>query len=330
MLKIFKIPVLLSLFVTIGLSTPQISTSTKTKAQKVGLVFTGGGAKVAAQIGVLKVIEEGGIQIDMVSGTSMGSFIGALYAIGYDANRIKEIFFQENWSEIMQSSEVYRNSLSMVEKKYDGRYIGVFPIRDWKIEIPAGLQKGQKLSQMISRYTWPVNHIEDFSLFPRPFLCIATDLATGEAVVFEKGFLPEAVHASMTFPSLMEPIEIDGRLLIDGGLVRNLPASDLKERGADIIIAIDVSAPLYEQNELNSIRRVLEQSISYMAVTNTLQQKKLCDLVITPDIHGYDYTSFEAIDILYERGLEAGYEVLDELIRLTNTEKTINTEGKRN
>jgi NTE family protein len=100
---------------------------------------------------------------------------------------------------------------------------------------------------MISRYTWPVNHIEDFSLFQRPFLCIATDLATGEAVVFDKGFLPDAVQASMTIPSLLEPIEIDGRLLVDGGIVRNLPASDIKERGADIIIAIDVSAPLFEQ-----------------------------------------------------------------------------------
>jgi NTE family protein len=329
MLRIFKILVIPLLFVKIGICAPQDSTSTKIEAIKVGLVFTGGGAKAAAQIGVLKVIEEAGIQIDMVSGTSMGSFIGALYAIGYDVNRIKEIFFQENWSEIMQGSEVYRSSLSMVEKKYDGRYIGVFPIRNWKIDFPTGLQKGQKLSQTISRYTWPVNHIEDFSLFQRPFLCIATDLATGEAVVFDKGFLPEVIHASMTFPSLMEPIKIDGRLLVDGGLIRNLPASDLKERGADIIIAIDVSAPLYEQHELNSIRRVIEQSASYISVANTLQQKEMCDLVITPDIYGYDFTSFEAIDILYERGLEAGYEVLDELIKLTNSEKTKKIEKKR-
>ncbi|MFC1550836.1 patatin-like phospholipase family protein, partial [Candidatus Neomarinimicrobiota bacterium] len=272
---------------------------------KIGLVLSGGGAKVAAQIGVLKVLEEIGVPVDMIASSSMGSVVGALYAIGYDAQEIKDIFFKENWHNILYNEEILRTSLSMIEKRHDGRYIGSFPVKDWHIHLPSGLNSGQSLSKTISRYTWSINHIENFKLFKRDFLCIATDLSNGEAVVLESGFLPDAVHASMLFPTVLKPIEIDGKLVIDGGLARNFPVSDLIQRGADIIIGVDVSAPLRDGKDLTTFIDILEQSASYNAVAKTEKEKELCDILIAPNLIGYDYSRFDAIDTLYNRGVEA-------------------------
>lgn len=288
---------------------------------KIGLVLSGGGAKGAAHIAVLKALEELEIEIDYIGGTSMGSFIGFLYAAGYDADRIKEIFFKEDWQKIFFNDKIPRRSLSMEEKKYDGRYIRAFPIRNWQIELPSGLESGQSLSSLIARLTWPVNHVADFKLLPTPFLCLATDLETGEAVVLDRGFLPDAIRASMAFPSVVAPIEIDGRLLVDGGLVRNLPVSDVIAMGADIIIAVDVSARLYEKKELNSVLNILEQIASYEGSASTARQRNLSNILIQPDIEGYTADSFSALDTLYARGSQAVGKVYSRLKALSDSLK---------
>lgn len=249
---------------------------------RVGLVLSGGGAKAAAHIPLLKALDSLQIEVDYIAGTSMGSFIGALYAIGYSAERIEKIFFQEDWNSIMFNDKIPRPSLAMSEKHTDGRYVSTFPLDSWRIGLPKGLNQGQALSTLIARCAWPVNYQNDFSKFPTPFLCIATNMEDGDAVVLESGFLPDAVLASMTFPSVLTPVEIDDLLLVDGGVARNFPVADLKERGAEIIIGSDVSAKLYTKDELNSVVKVLEQISSYSGAISTQEQRKQCDILITP------------------------------------------------
>ncbi len=285
---------------------------------KVGLALSGGGAKGLAHIGVLKILEEAGIKVDYISGTSMGSIIGALYAIGYDAESLEKMAMEQDWEQLL-TDEVSRRSLSIEEKEEDGKYVGSFPIREGKIGLPTGLVAGQKLAVLISRLTLPVHHTNDFNAFPIPFLCVATDLETGEAVVFDKGFLPDVLRASMSIPSIFTPVEIDGRLLVDGGLVNNFPVSDVRRMGADIVIGVDVTAPLYKKEELNSLIKVMEQSISFRGSASTEQQQKLCDILIRPDIEGYTTTSFKAAESLIAAGERSARALLDQLEALSDS-----------
>ncbi|MFC1613698.1 patatin-like phospholipase family protein [Gemmatimonadota bacterium] len=285
---------------------------------KVGLVLSGGGAKGLAHIGVLKVLEEAGIEVDYVTGTSMGSIVGALYSIGYDTGMIEQIALEMDWDQLLTDKISMRN-ISVIEKKEEGRYVGSFPIRKGKIELPTGLIAGQKISVMLSHLTLPVHHCEDFRMFPRPFLCIATDLETGEDVVLDRGSLPEALRASMSIPTVFSPVEIDGRLLVDGGLVKNLPASNAREMGADIVIGVDVGAPLYSKEELNSLIKVLEQTVGFQSAVSTGKERKLCDLLIVPDLQGYSSTSFDDTDSLIAKGERSARKIFPQLKALADS-----------
>ncbi|MBL7032702.1 MAG: patatin-like phospholipase family protein [Candidatus Delongbacteria bacterium] len=286
---------------------------------KIGLALSGGGAKSFAHIGVLRVLEELDIEIDYITGTSMGSLIAALYANGYSAARIEQMLMKQNWPELLFSDEILRRSLSMDEKGEDAVYIASFAIEDWRIQLPSGLNSGQKLLTLITRLTWPVIVTEDFNDFPIPFRCIATDLVTGEAVVLKSGFLPDCIRASMSFPSVLSPIEIGGRMLVDGGVCRNLPVSDLLEMGADIVIGVDVGAPLHRKHELNSIVEVMEQLVSFQGCTSNEKQRGLCDILIEPDVTGYDAGSFGAVDTLLALGEVAARSQLAALSALADS-----------
>jgi NTE family protein len=295
-----------------------LAAETVNKRPKVGLVLSGGGAKGLAHIGVLKVLEEAGLEVDYVTGTSMGSIVGALYSIGYDTGMIEQIALGMDWDQLLTDKISMRN-ISVIEKKEEGRYVGSFPIRKGKIELPTGLIAGQKISVMLSHLTLPVHHCEDFRMFPRPFLCIATDLETGEDVVLDRGSLPEALRASMSIPTVFTPVEIDGRLLVDGGLVKNLPASNAREMGADIVIGVDVGAPLYSKKELNSLIKVLEQTIVFQSAASTGKERKLCDLLIIPDLQGYSSTSFDDTDSLIAKGERSARKIFPQLKALADS-----------
>jgi len=279
---------------------------------KVGLVLSGGGAKGLAHIGVLKVLEEAGIKVDYITGTSMGSIVGGLYAIGYDARSLERLVLEQNWTDLL-NDEVSRRNLSMRDKDENDKYILSFALRGFSIELPKGLIRGQKLSSKLSRFTLPYHHIKDFGKFPIPFQCIGTDIETGQAYVMDRGFLPEALRASMSIPSVFIPIEIDKRLLVDGGIVRNFPVSDVKKMGADLVIGVDVGQPLYKKNELDSLAKIMEQSVSFLGDFSTKQQRKLCDILILPDISGISSSDFELGEIIIRRGEEAAREMLPQL-----------------
>ncbi|HQH40844.1 MAG TPA: patatin-like phospholipase family protein, partial [Bacteroidales bacterium] len=183
---------------------------------KIGLVLSGGAAKGLAHIGVLKVLEEAGIPIDMVAGTSMGSIVGGLYALGYSADSLEKIALSQNWASLLLD-EISRNNYSNDEKDEFDKYMVSFPVKNLRPRLPGGLKTGQNISLFLNRLTLPAFNISDFSQLPRPFLCIAADIVTGEEVVLTKGNLAQALRASMAIPSVFTPVKIDNHLLVDGG-----------------------------------------------------------------------------------------------------------------
>jgi NTE family protein len=288
-----------------------------TKRPKIGLVLSGGGAKGLAHIGVLKMLEKHNIPIDYITGTSMGSIIGALYAIGYSADNIEKIAKGMNWDEIFDGSTP-RKLIAIEEKDLEGKFLLEIPFKKGKPVIPTGLISAQKLEMELANITWSVHGINDFSKFKIPFRCIATDIETGEAVVMKSGYLPDVLRASMAIPSVFTAVEINNKLLVDGGLVRNFPVSDVKDMGADIVIGVDVAAPLFKKEEMNSMLLIMEQAASFQNEKINAKETQLVDILIKPDITGYDASSFGAADILIKNGEKAALAVEDQIVNLKN------------
>ncbi len=285
---------------------------------KIGLVLSGGGAKGFAHIGVLKVLEEVGLPIDYITGTSIGAFIGGMYAIGYQAQDLEKLALTTDWQDFL-NDRVERRSLAMEQKLWDGRYIAELPISKGRVRLPSGLISGRKISRLFSRLTLPVHHVDDFTQFPIPFACLATDIVTGEAVRLDRGYLPEAILASMAIPTVFTPIRIGDRLLVDGGLVRNFPVQDVIDLGADFVIGVDVSAPLLAEEEIKTFFNILDQAVSFMIVESTKQQRQLCDMLILPKVDRAAFLNFEHIDSLIAAGEKAARHMLPQLRALADS-----------
>ena len=298
------------------------------KRPKIALVLSGGGAKGLAPIGVIKVIEELGIPIDYVTGTSMGSIIGGLYATGYNAHSLDSVVQAINWDKIFDDN-LQLNQLSMDEKEDEGKYFFSIPIKHYGLAIPQGFINGQKLSQLLVDLTSPVEDISDFSKLPRPFLCIATDIVHGKPVELTHGYLPEAMRASMAIPSIMTPIKIDGKLLVDGGITVNFPVQQAKDMGADIIIGVDVGAPLYKEDELTSLFRIIEQATSFTNDEATKKARKMCNILILPNIEGISSASFDIPADIIKRGELAARRQYNQLLELSNSLKKYQSSEKK-
>ena len=197
----------------------------KVERPKVGLVLSGGGAKGMAHIGVIKAMEEAGLYPDYITGTSMGSIIGALYAIGYSADEIKEIALGIKWENVL-TNDIPLDKVAFEEKLFYGRYFIELPIKDKKIGLPQGLIEGQELTMFLNKITRPAHGITDFHKLPIPFECVAADIETGKSVVLKSGSLPLAMRASMSIPTFFTPTTIDSTLFVDGGLLRNFPVQE--------------------------------------------------------------------------------------------------------
>ncbi len=207
--------------------------------KKIGLVLSGGGAKGLAHIGALKVIEEAGVKIDYIGGTSMGAIVGALYASGYTADQLDSIFRATDFTNLIQDN-LPRSAKTFYEKEDSERYALTLPFDGFKVSVPPAYSGGQNIYNELVRILYHVKDIDDFSQLPIPFVCIATDIETGKEVILNSGYLPEAVMASGALPSLFEPAIIDDKVLIDGGVVNNYPIEKVREMGADIIIGVDI------------------------------------------------------------------------------------------
>jgi NTE family protein len=279
---------------------------------RLGLVLSGGGARGIAHIGVLKVLEELGLRPEVIAGTSMGAIIGGLYSLGYTAADIERIMVSQNWAELLGDS-VPRASLPLEDKNDDGKYLISFPLQHGHIILPRGLSSGENISLMLSELTIPAHALRDFKRLPIPFECVTTDLATGQMVVLDHGVLPEAIRASMAIPSVFTPVEIDGRLLGDGMVARNFPVSNAKDLGADLVIGVDVGTTLYRQEELDSLPKILDQSISFFGAAEANAQNRQCDVLLIPDTRAYGSSSFTSAAELIAIGEQAARKKLPEL-----------------
>ena len=286
--------------------------------KKVGLVLGGGGAKGAAEVGVLKVLEEADIPVDYIAGTSIGAIVGGLYAIGYDAADIDSLYRNQNWLFLL-SDQVKRESETFLSKEEREKYIVHIPLsKERKVSLPTGYVKGQNIFNLFSKLTVGYHQVDDFSNLPIPYRCVAVDLVEGKEVVFSSGSLPLAMRASMSIPGVFAPVEWKGKMLVDGGALNNLPVDVAKEMGADVIICVDLSTGWKKKEELKSASSVVEQLISMMGQNKYRKNMAEADLYINPSLKGYSAASFqsEAIDTMIQRGEQAARQKWDELMAL--------------
>ncbi len=283
---------------------------------KVGVVLSGGGAKGMAHIGALKVIEEAGVKIDYIGGTSMGAIIGALYASGYSATELDSIFRSTAFNRLIQDN-LPRSAKTFYEKEDSERYALTLPFDKFKISVPTAFSGGQNIYNELVRLLYHVKDVNDFSKLPIPFVCIATDVETGEEVTLNTGYLPEAIMASGTLPSLFEPATIDGRVLIDGGVVNNYPIEKVKAMGAEVIIGIDVQHGLSNREALSSATEVLLQINNYRTVADMKEKSKQTDIYIKPDISDYTVLDFDQRNAIVMKGESAARDRYSELKKLS-------------
>lgn len=275
------------------------------KQPKVGLILSGGGAKGFAHIGVLKAIDEAGLQIDYIGGTSMGAVIGGLYAAGYSGKQLEEIVQKTDFVSLL-GDITPRNSIPFFEKTYGENHSLSLTFNKGEIGFPKGVSKGQRILNYLTELLDNTEGITDFSKLPIPFFCIATDVETGKEIVFEQGSLPLAIRASASFPTLLTPVEIDNKLLIDGGVANNFPVDIMKSKEVDILIGVDVEGKLYKKDKLASVVTILNQIINYQMYEKSDIKKQLLDIYIHPKVYSYNVFDFKNKDSLISKGASIG------------------------
>lgn len=299
----------------------QNSFSQEKERVKVGLVLSGGGAKGLAHIGVLKAIEEAGVKIDYIGGTSMGAIVGGLYASGYNATQIDSIFKVSDFDQLLKDY-IPRSSKNFYEKENDEKYALTLPFENWKVGVPNAYSKGLNIYGLLNKLLHNERHTRDFNQLPTPFLCIATDIETGKQEILNQGYLSQAIMASATFPSLFSPVLIEGKLLIDGGVVNNYPVDEVIKLGANVIIGVDVQSGLKSREDLKNATRILVQISNLQMMDKMEEKKQLTDIYIKPDISDYSVISFSDGAEIIKKGEEASFVVYEKIKALgTNYKK---------
>lgn len=285
---------------------------------KIGLTLSGGGAKGLAHIGILKAIDSAGLNIDYITGTSMGAVIGSLYAIGYSADSIEKITHNIDW-ELLLSNQSSLRSVYMEEKSEYSKYVVELPWVNHKFTLPTGILEAQELWLKFSELFFPVCNIKDFSQFDIPFKCIATDVGTGEAVVMEKGEIVSSIRSSMAIPSFFTAVNIQGRHLVDGGIVRNFPVQDVKKMGADIVIGSNVSNGLLASDKVRNVIQVLLQVAFFREAEDHRTEVPLCDIYVEHTLEDYNMGSFGQSEDIIEAGIERGRELYPRFKQLADS-----------
>lgn len=314
---------------------------------KVGLVLSGGGAKGFAHVAVLKEIDKAGIQLDYIGGTSMGAIIGGLYAAGFSGIDIENILKKTDFITLIRD-RLPRSTSPFFEKEFGEKTAITLPVKDGAIVLPKGVSRGQNVLNLLFELLDSTKDLDDFSKLPIPFFCIATDVENGEQVLLEKGALSLALRASGSFPTLLNPIVIDNKLLVDGGIANNFPVSVMKSKGIDIVIGVDVEGKLFEKEKLTSVIAILNQIVSYQMYNKSENEKEKLDVYIHPDIYKYSVVDFEKKNEILKKGEEEAKkftEIFEEIaskqiikkkrkkLTLDSTKRhisTVNLEGSEN
>ncbi|CAK9890652.1 MULTISPECIES: patatin-like phospholipase family protein [Pseudomonas] len=288
---------------------------------KVGLVLSGGAARGLAHIGVLKALEEQGIKVDAIAGTSMGAVIGGLYASGYKIDELEKLALNIDWQQALSDAPP-RKDVPFRRKQDDRDFLVKQKLSfrdDGSLGLPLGVIQGQNLALLLESMLAHTSDTRDFDKLPIPFRAVATDIASGEKVVFRRGHLPQVIRASMSIPAVFAPVELDGRLLVDGGMVDNIPLDVAREMGVDVAIVVDIGTPLRNRKQLATVVDVLNQSITLMTRRNSEEQLAALhrdDILIQPPLSSFGVTDFgraqEMIDAGYRaaRALDARLAVL--------------------
>ncbi|MCR5160119.1 MAG: patatin-like phospholipase family protein [Prevotella sp.] len=287
--------------------------------KKVGVVLSGGGAKGMAHIGVLKVLEQAGIPIDIVTGTSIGSIVGGLYAIGYNAHSLDSMVRAQDWTYVITDKEDLRRQ-SLSDRRKQNTYLFSTGLTIGKRDPNAGgIIKGKNLAELFGQLCTGFTDSLDFTRdLPIPFACVATNIMDNSEVVFHSGRLPQAIRASMAIPAAFSPVRIGDMVLVDGGLKNNFPVDVAREMGADIVIGITLSGKPKTAEDIGGTMRIVGQIIDVNCVNKYAENKALTDLHMNVDPHGYSTASFtsDAIDSLIRYGEEEAMRHWDEIIAL--------------
>ena len=289
-----------------------------TARPKIGLTLSGGGAKGLAHIGILKAIDSAGLSIDYITGTSMGSIIGSLYASGYSADSIEKIAHKINWDLMLSNQSSLRNII-MEEKDEYGKYDLELPWVNHFFRLNTGVLEGQELWLKFSELLFSVHQIKNFNDLPIPFKCVATDLSTGEAVVLDSGELVSAIRASMAIPSVFTAVDYNGKRLVDGGVVRNFPVRDVRDMGAQIIIGSNVSQGLLDAKKVNNALQVLLQVACFREAEDTKVEVPLCDIYVQTPLDKFNMGSCSQADEIIEAGKEEGRKLYPRLKKLADS-----------
>jgi len=317
--RISQVKRLLLLVVAVVLLCSSVSAQQAMQRKKVGVALSGGGAKGMAHIGVLKVLERAGIPVDIVTGTSMGSIIGGLYAIGYNANALDSMVRVQNWETLISDREDLRyQSLSDRKKQYTYLFT-TEKVSGKRNRSAGGLIQGKHLAELFQRVCTGYTDSLDFSKdLPIPFACVATDIMTNTEVVFHNGRLPQAMRASMAIPAAFSPVRIGDMVLVDGGMRNNYPADVARDMGADIVIGVTLSGKPKTADDITGAMSVIGQIIDVNCINKYDENIAITDLHMNVDPHSFGTVSFtpEAIDSLIRYGEEEAMHHWDQIVAL--------------
>ncbi len=289
---------------------------------KIGLVLSGGGARGATHVGVIQVLEELRVPLDYIAGTSMGSIIGGLYATGTPVDELEKLTTRIDWEKIFSDTVPRRNQFYRDKADKENYLIDIELDARQGLALPRGLIPGKKLDLTLRALTLGAGN--DYNEFPIPFRAVATDMETGEEVVLGRGDLARALRASMAIPVAFSPVEIDGRLLADGGMAKNLPVDVARQMGADVIIAVNIGTPLYTRDDLDNFLAITDQTTGFLTNRNVDEQITTLmpsDILITPDLKDITTASFTRMNQAVEIGRKAALDAAEELSRYSLTKE---------
>ncbi|KAB1069865.1 patatin [Tamlana haliotis] len=294
---------LIALVFVSALFSAEAQTNAQDVKPKVGLVLSGGGAKGLAHIGVLKVIDSLGVEVDYVAGTSMGAIVGGLYASGYSGKQLDSLFKIINFDDLL-SDELPRTSKTFTERDNAEKYAVKLPFNKFSVKLPSALSKGHNTYNLFSDLLLHVGDVDDFSKLPVPFFCMATNIENGRQVILDKGNLVQSIMASGALPSLYQPVIINEAVLVDGGVVNNYPVDELRDLGVDVVIGVDVQDGLANREQLTSAPDVLFQINNFRTIEDMRLKVRKTDIYIKPDIMEFSVISFDE----GQQIIDAGYE----------------------
>lgn len=317
---LFLVPLL-----ALTLAAPPVLAEPGQQQPKVGLALSGGGARGTAHVGVLRALEEMGIRVDYIAGTSMGAIVGGLYASGYDSDQILRIVEELDWEKAMTDRPA-RINRTMRSKDLDREFLIPYRLgfNRGSFQFPLGVVEGQHLDQVFQQLLMPVVGVTDFDRLPIPFRAVATDLATGDEVVLGQGSLANVLRASMSVPGVFAPVTIDDRMLVDGGMSNNLPVDVVRDMGADVVIAVDISSPMLSKEELTSVLSVTEQLTNFLtrwSTENQIESLGPQDVLLVPDLEAFTSADFDQVLAIMKKGYEAADRQRDQLTQLAVAEQ---------